>query len=80
MARDRINSRKELREQLDELEGKMKYVERQLGRCTIDEYMVLKRQLNAMHIKSIALTQRLTNVNQYWTNKQSYEPNITIAR
>jgi hypothetical protein len=78
--KDRVSDRHTLRSDLDAVNKEIDAVEKQLSTCSTDEYLTVRRKLNALRIKQESMNQRLTCRNHRWTNEQSYEPNITIVR
>lgn len=78
--KDRVSDRHSLRSDLNAIIKDIEAAEKQLSTCSTDEYLTIRRKLNALRIKQESMNQRLTCRNHRWTNEQSYEPNITIAR
>lgn len=80
--KNRISERASLRGDIAEIEKRIAEIEKEQTspKCTVERYIVLRNELNALTCKRTSMRQRLTNVNRYWTNEQSYEPNISIIR
>lgn len=78
--KDRVSDRHSLRSDLNAIIKDIEAAEKQLSTCSTDDYLAVRRKLNALRIKQESMSQRLTCRNHRWTNEQSYEPNITIAR
>ena len=79
-SKDRVSDRHSLRSDLNAIIKDIEAAEKQLSTCSTDEYLTIRRKLNALRIKQESMNQRLTCRNHRWANEQSYEPNITIAR
>lgn len=79
--KNRISERASLRGDIAEIEKRIAEIEKEQAspKCTVERYIVLRNELNALTCKRTSMRQRLTNVNRYWTNEQSYEPNISIS-
>lgn len=80
--KNRISERASLRGDIAVIEKRIAEIEKEQtsSKCTVERYIVLRNELNALTCKRTSMRQRLTNVNRYWTNEQSYEPNISIIR
>lgn len=80
--KNRISERASLRGDIAKIEKRIAEIEKEQTspKCTVERYIVLRNELNALTCKRTSMRQRLTNVNRYWTNEQSYEPNISIIR
>jgi len=80
--KNRISERASLRGDIAVIEKRIAEIEKEQTspKCTVERYIVLRNELNALTCKRTSMRQRLTNVNRYWTNEQSYEPNISIIR
>ena len=78
----RISDRAAIKDDLNKIENRIEEIhkEQALPNCSYENYIKLKQELAALTCRRTSMRQRLTNVNRYWNNEQSYEPNITIAR
>lgn len=80
--KNRISERASLRGDIAKIDTRIAEIEKEQTspKCSVEKYIALRNEYNALTCKRTSMRQRLTNVNRYWTNEQSYEPNISIVR